>query len=180
MRQPARPLLCVAALCACGEAAAPGGALPAGSAASGAGADRAAAGEACPGSELTVIAPLRVDDGSDADASAAPRFVRFVDPASGCVTDQVHDVDREIVFFDAALGAMVSLDGGNAVSGWTVEGADLDWSRSGVPFRVRFGTESGARRAFFTEAGPGTICDLTVTGPDLLFISATSETPPNP
>jgi hypothetical protein len=45
---------------------------------------------------------------------------------------------------------------------------------------VRFGTEEGERRAYFTEAGPGTICNLRVAGPDVLFISASSETPPNP
>ena len=69
---------------------------------------------------------------------------------------------------------------GVKTSGWSVDGNDLRWSRSGVAFRVQFGTEAGERRAYFTEAGPGTICDLTLAGPDQLFISATSETPPNP
>ncbi len=187
MPQRLRLLLCFAATCACGEAADPNAALPGAGQRADArpGGDEPgvdAAGSPCPGTQLTEIGPLRADDGrTDAAASGdAPRFVRFVDPTSGCVTDQVHDADREVVFFDNTLGAMVSLEEGNAVSGWTVDGADLDWSRSGVRFRVRFGTEDGARRAYFTEAGPGTICDLSVAGPDVLFISATSQTPPNP
>lgn len=59
-------------------------------------------------------------------------------------------------------------------------GAELDWARSGIPFRVRFGTEEGERRAYFTEAGPGTICNLTFLGPEQLSIFGTRELPPNP
>jgi hypothetical protein len=118
-----------------------------------------------------------------ADEAAAAEdtpFVVFIDAATGFMTDEVHDVDREIVHFDAALGAMVSPESGDAVSGWSVTGADLRWSRSGVAFRVRFGTEEGERRAYFTEAGPGTICNLSLAGPDVLFISGTNQTPPDP
>jgi hypothetical protein len=107
-------------------------------------------------------------------------FVVFMDAATGFMTDEVHDAEREIVHFDAALGAMVSSETGDRVSGWNVTDADLRWSRSGVPFRVRFGTEESERRAYFTEAGPGTICDLSLVGPDVLFISGTNQTPPNP
>lgn len=110
----------------------------------------------------------------------ASPYVTFVDCTTGFRTDQVHDADREVVRFDAALEAIVSLASGDSVGGWTVSGADLDWSRSGGAFRVRFGTEAGERRAYFTEAGPGTICNLEVAGPDVLYIRATSETPPNP
>jgi hypothetical protein len=164
------PFLCCAAIWACGDTDTADVVQPPSGTATG----------AC-GNELTQIAPLVVDDTtSDPTSGDAPRFVRFVDPTSGCVTDRVHDADRELVFFDAALSAMVTLDGGNTVSGWTVNGADLAWSRSGVRFRVRFGTEDGERRAYFTETGPGTICNLNVAGPDVLFISATSQTPPNP
>jgi hypothetical protein len=113
-------------------------------------------------------------------ASEASPYVAFIDCTTGFRTDDVHDADREIVHFDAALQAMVSAASGDSVGGWTVAGADLDWSRSGVSFRVRFGTEAGERRAYFTEAGPGTICNLNVAGPDVLYISGTSETPPDP
>jgi len=123
--------------------------------------------------ETREVLPLT---GLDAGPAA---WIAFVDEATGFQTLDVHDATREIVHFDAALGALVSA-AGSAVSGWTVTGNELSWSRSGVPFRVRFGTEQGERRAFFTEAGPGTICDLRVYGPEQLGISGTSELPPNP
>jgi hypothetical protein len=124
------------------------------------------------------VAPIASADEPGA-AEDAP-FIVFIEAATGFMTDEVHDADREIVHFDAARDAMVSPESGDAVSGWSVSGADLRWSRSGVPFRVRFGSEEGERRAYFTEAGPGTICNLSVAGPDVLFISGTNETPPNP
>jgi hypothetical protein len=123
--------------------------------------------------------PLTPGAAPTVPAEASP-YVTFIDCTTGFRTDEVHDADREIVHFDAALEAMVSAASGDSVSGWTVAGADLDWSRSGVSFRVRFGTEAGERRAYFTEAGPGTICNLNLAGPDVLYISGTSETPPNP
>src|SRR5690606_19866462 len=74
-------------------------------------------------------------------------FVTFSDPETGFMTTDVHDADREIVRFDADQEAMVSQPGGEQVTGWRVTGAELDWARSGIPFRVRFGTEEGERRA---------------------------------
>jgi hypothetical protein len=128
----------------------------------------------------TTSETLPLTPGAVPTAPEASPYVAFIDCTTGFRTDEVHDVDREIVHFDAALQAMVSAASGDSVGGWTVAGADLDWSRSGVSFRVRFGTEAGERRAYFTEAGPGTICNLNVAGPDVLYISGTSETPPDP
>ncbi|HTV17191.1 MAG TPA: hypothetical protein VMG12_00930 [Polyangiaceae bacterium] len=128
-----------------------------------------------PGATPSAPASSTVDDGPDGSP-----YVTFIDCTTGFSTDEVRDADREIVHFDASASSLVSDASGNSVAGWTVSGADLDWSRSGVRFRVRFGTEAGERRAYFTETGPGTICNLTVAGPDVLFVSATSETPPNP
>ena len=107
-------------------------------------------------------------------------FVSFVDDATGFATEDVHDANREVVRFDAAQQTMVAFDTGDSVSGWVATGNDLSWSSSGVEFRVRFGTEEGERRAYFTETATGTICDLRLTGPDQLGISGTREIPPNP
>jgi hypothetical protein len=124
------------------------------------------------------------EDTGDAVSDTLPlepaEYVVFVEPGTGFATDAVHDADREVVHLDTARGAMVSAETGATVSGWRVDGADLSWSRFGVPFRVRFGTEDGERRAYFTEAGPGTICNLRFSGDEQLSISGTSETPPNP
>jgi hypothetical protein len=137
---------------------------------------------ACSGAEAPAAA-----ERSEPEAAVAPAlpsdpasYAVFVDPVTGFTTDEVHDADREIVHFEPALGVMVSAATGSTVSGWEANGTDLGWSRSGIPFRVRFGTELGERRAYFTEAGPGTICNLRIAGTDQLFISGTNETPPNP
>lgn len=105
-------------------------------------------------------------------------YVTFVDPDSGFSTVEVHDADRQVVHFDAERQAMIWSTSGDAVGGWSTRGSDLSWSRSGVAFRVRFGTESGERRAYFTETDRGTICNLAITGPESLAISATGEVPP--
>jgi len=103
-------------------------------------------------------------------------FAVFQDQASVFETPEVHDADREVVMFDVGTSSMVT--DGAAVAGWMTQGNDLSWERSGVAFRVRFGTEDGERRAYFTETGSGTICDLRITPPDGLNIYATSEFPP--
>jgi hypothetical protein len=132
---------------------------------------------ACSGAdtpETRDVLPLLAGDAGPVE------LVAFVDESTGFETLDVHDATRDVVRFDAAHGAMVSLDGSVAVSGWATTGNELSWSRSGVAFRVRFGTELGERRAFFTETATGTICDLRLYGPDQLGISGTSELPPNP
>ena len=136
----------------------------------------ACAGEAdepAPAGNVEVL-PLAGDDGVPA------AFVTFVDEASGLGTQDVRDATREIVRFDAAHASMVLLATGDAVAGWTATGNALSWSRSGVEFQVRFGTEDGERRAFFTETIAGTICDLRLYAPGQLGISGTNELPPNP
>jgi hypothetical protein len=141
-------------------------------------------GLACSGSESDAPPAQRSLPTDDAVAESLPlepaSYVVFIEPGTGFTTDAVHDADREVVHLDTARGAMVSAETGAAVSGWQVDGLDLDWSRFGVPFRVRFGSEDGERRAYFTEAGPGTICNLRFSGDERLSISATSEMPPNP
>lgn len=110
---------------------------------------------------------------------ATPELTTFVDPDTGFSTQNVHDVDREVVHFDSARGAMVWGADGVTVSGWTTSGTDLRWNGRGG-FRVRFGTEEGERRAYFTETSPGTICDLDISAPELLSIRASNQTPPQP
>ena len=110
---------------------------------------------------------------------ATATMATFVDPDTGFSTQSVHDADREILHFDNEQGALIWGADGTTVSGWATTGNELRWNLSSS-FRVRFGTEEGERRAYFTEVGPGTICDLDVRGPDQLSIRATRETPPQP
>jgi hypothetical protein len=140
-------------------------------------------GGGAPGSEQTQVNPLLPSASSSGDAAGAPEgfdpaFAIFVDAETGVRLQAVRDADREIVRFDLQRKAMVSAASGDAVSGWVSDGNDLRWDRGGS-FRVRFGSEAGEARAYFTESGPGTICNLSISGPDQLSISATSETPPH-
>lgn len=140
-------------------------------------------GGGAPGSEQSGVSPLLPSANSSGDTAIAPAtfdpaFAIFVDPESSVRLQDVRDADREIVHFDLQRQAMVSAASGDAVSGWVTDGNDLRWDRGGS-FRVRFGSEAGEARAYFTEAGPGTICNLAIKGPDQLSISATSETPPH-
>jgi hypothetical protein len=105
----------------------------------------------------------------------SPTIVVFADPDTEFATADVYDATREIVRFDAERQAMVSAATGDAVSGWMTSGNDLGPFGS---FRVRFGSEGGQRRAYFTETGNGTICDLVLSGPEELDIYATRERPP--
>jgi len=117
---------------------------------------------------------------AEAPEDFLPELVTFMDPASGFETQRVHDADRDVVHFDLENRAMIWSESADGVTGWVTEGNDLRWDRSGVAFRVRFGSEGGNRRAFFTETGAGTICNLDIAAPEQLSISATRETPPNP
>jgi hypothetical protein len=114
--------------------------------------------------------------GGESGAGGAGTAAVFRDEASDFETSDVHDADREVVHFDVDASSMVK--DGAAVGGWTTQGNDLSWERSSVAFRVRFGTENGERRAYFTETVTGTICDLGISAPDQLSIFATSEFPP--
>ncbi|MEY2931596.1 MAG: hypothetical protein RL033_2345 [Pseudomonadota bacterium] len=127
------------------------------------------------------------DGGTGAQSEIVPllaqepsaELVTFVDPDTGFSTQNVHDVDRQIIHFDTGRAAMIWGADGAPVSGWVTNGNELRWNRGGA-FLVRFGTEAGERRAYFTEPGPGTICNLDIRAPEQLFISASRETPPQP
>lgn len=153
--------------------------------------DAESAGAGGPASDSTDSLPLMGDDVTQGSAANGPMqpaadpaspaggtFTVFTDASTGFTTNAVHDVDREVVHFDPELEAMVWAATGDAVSGWTTSAADLSWSRSGVAFQVRFGTEQGERRAYFTETRTGTICNLDIDAPEDLSISGTNEPPP--
>ena len=63
---------------------------------------------------------------------------------------------------------------GRAFAGYPVSG---NFIRQDHGFQVVFGSENGERRAYFTETGPGTICDIEVVSGQLL-ITPTSERVP--
>jgi len=123
----------------------------------------------------TALAPAL--ESTPSNTQLDPAFAIFVDPETGLALQDVRDADREIVRFDLDSQSMIWGANGTPVGGWSTSGNDLRWQRGGT-FRVRFGSEAGERRAYFTEADRGTICNLSISAPQQLSISSTSETPP--
>jgi hypothetical protein len=91
--------------------------------------------------------------------TATTEFVTFQDPDSDFSTMDVRDVEGDIVRFDAAAQQLVWVADELAFDGWDINGTAL---ADGF-FTVRFGTEDGQRRAYFTETDPPTICNIVVT-----------------
>lgn len=132
-------------------------------------------GVALPGSGDGDTASDVVDDADAGDAN----LVIFIDDAEGSTftTTDVRDVDDEIVQIDSDTMSIVWKDSGEMfqAGSWVTNGNFLGAAES---FQVRFGTVGGERRAYFTETGPATICDIRVADGNLR-ISATSTLVPN-
>jgi hypothetical protein len=114
--------------------------------------------------------------GCDGDTTAPSDsdFAVFRDPGSSFTTTDVRDVDDQVVRFIPADATMLWTPSNLLFDNWPVSGNLLGPDRA---FEVRFGTVSGQRRAYFTQVGPGTICDLEVTG-NSLQLSPTNVLPP--
>jgi hypothetical protein len=125
------------------------------------------------------VAGLSCGSGSSGSSPTAPSptqgqtLATFTDPTTGQATSDVRDVDEQVMRFETPSGVLIWVADGSRHTGWPVSGQFLDSARQ---YQVRFGSRSGQRRAYFTETGSGTICNLEVSGGQLR-ISATSERP---
>jgi hypothetical protein len=122
---------------------------------------------------LAITAALLACDDDNTGPSDSD-FAVFRDPSSSFSTTDVRDIDNEIVRFLPADNTMLWTPGNLLFDNWPVSGNFLGPNRA---FEVRFGTVSGERRAYFTEVGPGTICDLRVTGNNLQLLPTTTLPP---
>ena len=122
-----------------------------------------------------------ISDDADTDTSqpaeptsdrTAQRYVTFDDPDSDFSTSEVHDIDEEIIQFDARRMTLIWEADGTVFDTWEIRDNFLGGSQA---FQVRFGTIRGQRRAYFTETGPATICNFGVQEGDF-FIRPTSTT----
>lgn len=116
------------------------------------------------------------DDNGNDNGGVDARFARFTDPADESFsTPDVRDVDDEIVRFDTETNSIVWAEDDSSYQPglWPVNGNFL----AGGGFQVRFGTVNGEKRAYFTETGPATICEIEANG-TTISISATSVTVP--
>ena len=128
---------------------------------------------------LFVAAVTAVSCGSSGSTSMTPsptqpQLAVFMDPASTFSTSDVRDVQDQIVRFDTATRSLVWAADGRSFPGYPVSGLFV---RSDRFFLVRFGTKDGQRRAYFTEAAAGTICDVEVVGGQLSITPTTVTVP---
>jgi hypothetical protein len=107
----------------------------------------------------------------------APVLAMFTDPMTSFSTPDVRDVQGQIMRFDTASNSLVWILNGQSYPGFPV--IDTYFIRADKFFQVRFGTENGERRAYFTEAARGTICDVELSGSGLA-ITPTDVRVPNP
>jgi hypothetical protein len=103
------------------------------------------------------------------------RLATFTDPASSFSTSDVRDVQEQVMRFDTASNSLIWTVNGQTYTGYPV--IDTYFIRSDKFFQVRFGMRNGERRAYFTEAARGTICDVEVSSGGLV-ITPTDVTVP--
>lgn len=126
---------------------------------------------------LVGVAACSDDDDGSPTAPPPPQqltLASFVDPMGGSTTD-VRDSEGDIVRFTVG-GSLVWPPTMATFTGFPVAGNFIGPTQG---FEVRFGTEGGQRRAYFTERGPGTICDIDLIN-GMINVSPTTRTVPNP
>lgn len=111
-------------------------------------------------------------DVPDGDANLAV----FQAPGSRFSTSDVHDFDGEIVRFNTAVRSIIwATDGSEFDAGfWEVNGNLLG---PGGFFEVRFGSEGGQTRAYFTETLTATLCDVFIDAGELAVTSTNVPVP---
>ncbi len=114
------------------------------------------------------------NDNTNANDSATQKLAVFQDPDSEFSTTDVRDIDEEIFQFNTDDMTMILEVDGSTDTGWPVNDNLLGAAGS---FQVRFGTVAGERRAYFTETGPATICDIVVTDGNFTIFPTTTTVP---
>jgi len=102
----------------------------------------------------------------------------FDDPDSDFTTTDVYDIDGDIVQFDIDRNVLIWKATGREYTSWQVQEYDLVGNGR---YRVRFGSEGGVQRAYWTEVGPATVCDLRIGElfGSLLIFATTNPVPQN-
>lgn len=126
------------------------------------------------------LATLLVGVGACSDDDDSPTeptltLATFMDPMGGFSTNDVRDSEGDVVRFTVD-GLLVWPPTMGTFGGFPVTGNFIGPTQG---FEIRFGTEGGQRRAYFTERGPGTICDIDLVN-GMINVSPTSQTVPNP
>ena len=106
--------------------------------------------------------------------SIAPVLAVFSDPNSSFMTSDVRDVQNQIVRFDTANRTLIWAADNRSFQGYPVSGNFIGADRN---LQVRFGTEGGERRAYFTETASATICNIEVNGGQLVINPTSAPVP---
>jgi len=107
------------------------------------------------------------------DSNGVGKLAVFFDPDSDFETNDVYDVNGDIIQIDTDRSLLIWKATGSEHEDWSVDGNDLIGNQR---YRVRFGSENGEQRAYFTEVGPATVCDLRIGelfGTLLIFATST-------
>ena len=115
--------------------------------------------------------PTTPSSGPPTPPRPTPVIAEFSDPASTFKTRDVRDVDDQIVQFDTANNALIWAVDGRSFSGYPINGNFIGG------FQVRFGAKNGECRAYFTETGPATICDINVVNGQLVILPTSVRVP---
>ena len=118
--------------------------------------------------------PSAPQNGGGTPPASTPVIVMFTDASTGFSTSDVRDVQEQIVRFDSANSTLIWVASGNSFVGYPVDGHFI---RSDRQFQVRFGVRDGERRAYFTETGTGTICDIVFTGGQITILPTSVTVP---
>jgi hypothetical protein len=83
-------------------------------------------------------------------------------------------VPEQIVRFDVASNSLIWKADGRTFPGYPVSD---NFIGSDKHFQIRFGTKDGERRAYFTETASATICDIEVSGGQLMISPTNVKVP---
>ena len=133
---------------------------------------------ACGGGGSTPTAPTAANPTTPTPPTppATPTMLAvFKDPASSFSTSDVRDAQGRVVRFDIPTNSLVWTADGRMFTGYPV--LDTYYIRLDKFFQVRFGTNNGEQRAYFTEAGRGTLCDIQVVGSGVVITATDLPVP---
>jgi hypothetical protein len=131
----------------------------------------------CGGSDSAPTAPSTTTQPPTQPPPAPVQLAMFSDPASSFSTSDVRDVQdvpEQVVQFDVANKSLIWKADGRSFPGYPVSD---NFIGSDKHFQIRFGTKDGERRAYFTEMASATICDIAVTGGQLMISPTNVKVP---
>ena len=127
------------------------------------------------GSSPTAPSPTAASSPNPTAPATPTMLAVFKDPASSFSTSDVRDAQGRVVRFDVPTNSLVWTADGRMFTGFPV--LDTNYIRADKFFQVRFGTNNGEQRAYFTEAGRGTLCDIQVVGAGVVITATDLPVP---